>query len=228
MYNNYKILLVGIRKKNTSGKKRKKVNKKKSNFFLESQYFNYSDTLFNPFEYLIEETNEGVFLVEDESKLAQMWNNEILNHELNSELNLVNFDSLLLESDKKIELNFELPNNQLIFNMHETNLRGKIKNHILFFGSCFDFLNFQQVFRKFSDQKIILVKETITNVDEELCLKNNFIILKCRLNNIEDLNNCAIEDSFYVFCLFESDQDFTNKILLKIFEENFKKLNYTM
>lgn len=157
-----------------------------------------------------------------------MWNNEILNNELNSEFHFVNFENLLIEDEKRIEINFELANNQLIFNMQETNLRGKIKNHILFFGSCFDFLNFQQVFRKYSNQRIILVKETITNEDEELCQKNNFIILKCRFNNMEDLNNCALEDCNYVFCLFESNHDFKNKNLLKIFEENFKKLNYAM
>ena len=89
-----------------------------------------------------------------------MWNNEILNNELNSEFNLVHFEGLSLENEKKFEINLELPNKQLIFNMQETNLRGNIKNHILFFGSCYDFLNFQQVFRKFSDKKIIFYSKS--------------------------------------------------------------------
>jgi hypothetical protein len=158
-----------------------------------------------------------------------MWNNEIFNHELSSELHIVNFERQKSEiKEAKLERIFDLPNNQFIFNLNEINLRGRIKNHVLFLGACFDFLSFQQVFRKFSDQKIILIKETITTEEEELAQKNNFIIFKCRYNNLEDLKNCAIEESHYVFCTIENDNDFKNKNLLRLFDENFKDLNYLM
>lgn len=180
--------------------------------------------MINPYDCLIDESFEGIFLKSDSNNLQKVWNNELATEEIRQDSFHINFDDKLFDLNSKEADNSFNPNNipNSYYNAMNFDLRGKLSDHILIFAEIQNFLNFLKVLKKYTKKRVVLVND-INFLEEEFCKKNEFIFLRCNYTNLNELMNTNIENSSHILILNDEELE-----LADIIDENFKNLDYTM